>query len=349
MRKLPDASWNPFLTLRRNYAGGSKPLQISDPLAQKRFAIAGQDFLDHLYFDLDERGEAVGAALAAVGAIGADAIPPDDVIAGRNLWQRYDWQLSLGCFLWSMRDEFVDHGHDYDDKRCRALEALLEAEPLPLPERIPESEAVRLPDRVDLPAGHTVGTVLGRRRTATRFRKDPVPAATLAGLLHHGFVHSRRYHIPNIEEDVRNILQGCGFAIDPYIAAFNVQDIEPGIYRYSVSDDRLKVLARGCFRSAISNCLIGHRESEMASFTLLFVAEFERFQWRYRHERALRNLYVDVGRMAQFFILVATAYDLATHITPACRDDQLLELLGLDLDRHQVLHTVTIGLKINSF
>lgn len=346
MRSREELIWKPLLTLRRNHAGGAKPLQLSDPISQMRFGIGGQDLLDYLYFDRDGCGSDTADALSAIGLIKPDLSPPSDLIEGRDLWHRYDWQLSLSYFLWSMRDEFVDHGHGYDDKRCRALETLLAVEPLPLPESIPQDEAVVLPESADVPPGRSVGQVLGSRRTSTRFRNDDVAARTLAGLLHHGFVHSRRFHVPDVEEDVRNILQGCGFAIDPYIAVYSVEGIDAGIYRYSVSEDRLKLICAGCFRAKMSECLIGHRESETASFTVLFAAEFERFQWRYRHERALRNLYVDVGRMAQFFILIATAFDLATHLTPACRDDEISKLLGLDPDRHQVLHTVTVGLRM---
>jgi SagB-type dehydrogenase family enzyme len=302
--------------------------------------------LDFLYFGEDNEGAEVATALASISVVGPSAVPSEEVLEGYDLWIKHDWVMSLGCYLWSMRNEFVDHGRDYDTLRVQALNQLLAREPLPLPRPVTTDEATQLPAPAELPSGPSVGDVLARRRTATRFRQMPLPGEVFSGLLHHGFRHSRRFHVPDVAGDVRNILQGCGFAVDPYVAAYNVEGLQPGIYRYSVFDDRLALLSPGCFRSQISHALIGHHEAKTASFTVLLVAEFERFQWRYRHERAIRNLFVDVGRMAQFFILVATAYDLACHLTPACRDASMSKLLNLDPNRQQVLHTVTVGRRI---
>lgn len=338
--------WNPLLTLRPNHGGGTKPVHISDPVAQRRYGIGSRDLLDFLYFGSGDDGAEVAAALTSIGVVGSGAGLSADVMKGSALWGRHDWDMSLGCYLWSMRDKFVDNGRDYDALRVEALNQLLDREPLPLPERVTEGEATRLPDRAEMPGSASVGDILAQRRTATRFRRTPLPCDVFAGLLHHGFRHSKRFHVPDVAEDVRNILQGCGFAVDPYVAAYDVEALQPGIYRYSVSDDRLALVSPGCFRSRISHALIGHREAETASITVLLVAEFERFQWRYRHERAIRNLFVDVGRMAQFLILVATAYDLACHLTPACRDASMSELLDLDPNRQQVLHTITVGQRI---
>ena len=162
-------------------------------------------------------------------------------------------------------------------------------------------------------------------------------------MLHYGFARTRPYHIPNAAADIRNLLQGCGCAFDPYIAVFNVENVESGIYYYSVSTERLSMLKLRDFRAAVCNSLIGHEQAFNAACTIFLVVDFPRFQWRYRHERALRNLYADVGRMAQYFILISTTFDVRNHITPAVNDDELGKLLSLDLETKQVFYSITLG------
>lgn len=67
-------------------------------------------------------------------------------------------------------------------------------------------------------------------------------------------------------------------------------------------------------REVMQRCLIGHEGPASAACTLILSVEFERYQWRYRHERALRNLYVETGRIAHHLLLQATAHGLGTHI-----------------------------------
>jgi hypothetical protein len=47
--------------------------------------------------------------------------------------------------------------------------------------------------------------------------------------------------------------------------------------------------------------------------------------------------------MTQFLLLVATAFGVRNHITPATLDGALADLLGIDLGRKQVFYAVTLG------
>ncbi|RUM15809.1 SagB/ThcOx family dehydrogenase [Rhizobium phaseoli] len=336
-------NWKPLLTVRRNLIGGSGEIQISDALSQTRYKVRKRDLLDALAAS-GERSALVTSSFEQLGLISQNPAHFESEYEGIQHWVSRNWTLAVSYYLWSIRDDFLDKGEDYERLRCDALQEMLNESDLPLPASIPLDEAVHLPKPLPLPSGETCGEVLSKRVTTLVMSSNgQLTAAGFHGLLLHGFSVSRPYHVPDIEDHIHNILHGVGFAFDPYIAVFDVDGIEAGIYYYNISEDRLQVVKRGNFRKEVASGLIGHEQAHTASCTILLTADFSRFQWRYRHERALRNLYFDVGRMAQYLIIIATAYGIKTHITPATVDDALANLLSIDPDGRQVFHTITLG------
>ncbi|AZO59680.1 SagB/ThcOx family dehydrogenase [Mesorhizobium sp. M1A.F.Ca.IN.022.06.1.1] len=335
--------WKPVLTIRPNFVGKRGEVQISDALGQQRYKVRKRDLLDALCGD-HPRTDHVLTSLKETGLLAKSWDPVETGSEGVEHWTSRNWTFALSYYLWSRRSMFLDEGEDYERIRCTALRDMLDESNLPLPEPIKEEEAIQLPEAADLPENESVGEVLANRVTTLAFSSGgKTDAALLHGLLFHGFSVSRPYHVPNVEDHIHNILHGVGFAFDPFLAIFDINGIEPGLYDYNISQDRLKLVKKGVFRKQISSGLIGHEQALTAACTVLLVADFRRFQWRYRHERALRNLYFDVGRMAQYFILVSTAFGLKTHITPATVDDDLAKLLDIDPDERQVFHSITLG------
>lgn len=51
------------------------------------------------------------------------------------------------------------------------------------------------------------------------------------------------------------------------------------------------------------------------SIHLLVLADFNQYQWRYRHDRALRHLWLDAGYLAEEFVQVARSVDIPIHRT----------------------------------
>lgn len=93
---------------------------------------------------------------------------------------------------------------------------------------------------------------------------------------------------------------------------------------------------------------MGQNVFENASLSLFYSVNFLRYQWRYRHERALRNLYIESGRLMQKTIVIAEYLDAGSFITPALKDHKLASLLNLDTVDEVVLYSQTIGKKIKS-
>jgi nitroreductase len=80
-----------------------------------------------------------------------------------------------------------------------------------------------------------------------------------------------------------------------------------------------------------------------AAWTLGMVADFPRYQWRYRHEHGLRRLYMESGVIGQELVVLAMSYGLSTLVTPAQRDRLYLDLHQLSPDRYAPVYTLTMG------
>ncbi|WP_282793773.1 nitroreductase family protein [Streptomyces sp. CC224B] len=96
-------------------------------------------------------------------------------------------------------------------------------------------------------------------------------------------------------------------------------------------------------RRRMSAILVGQPAPLSAAATVLLVADFERYQWRYRHERALRHLWLDAAHAMGYLLLSATALEKSTHISPAARDSAANACLGLSDARHQVMYCLSAG------
>ena len=349
MSLAEDLHWAPLLEFRAHPTCDSSVV-ASDSVGKRLISMSSEGFMDLIVADGGMSGD--GDVLADI----ADELHREGLLvdtsdlgdahfdaASIDQWERDGWGAALRFYLCSIRSEFFDEAENYKPLLQTALTEMLAEHPVPLPPEIPEESAISV--AAPAPAPETsVGEVLGRRRTSQVLGGNTLPQAVFSALMHHGFAAARTDHRPIVDEqNLSRLLQGCGVAFDPYLHISNVSGLEPGIYLYSISDERLKLISPGDRSSEICDALIGHDQAHSASCTVFLVAEFERFQWRYRHDRALRNLYADVGRLAQYFLLIATAYGVQTHLTPAAKDSRLAELLELDQVGQQSLYAISLG------
>jgi nitroreductase len=93
----------------------------------------------------------------------------------------------------------------------------------------------------------------------------------------------------------------------------------------------------------MARILLGMRAPETAAWTLVIVSDFAQYQWRYRHERALRHLYMATGRIAQRILVVGHTYGLGSLPTPAMHDLDCCDLLGIDAETHAPVYSLTMG------
>ncbi|MCM3920655.1 SagB/ThcOx family dehydrogenase [Frankia sp. AiPs1] len=269
---------------------------------------------------------------------GGEEEPAEEDLA---LWQERGWGLSLASYLWSRSVSYYDSGPGEEDRRSAAIESMLHERSCPLPPE-PDPSAVSLQAVGDWDAP-PLSAVLAKRRSVGAFRQSSVDRGALAALLYYGTSKIRACRRAASAEKPSSLLISVGAAFDIYVLVYAVDGLISGVHRYHPETNTLSLVKAGNFREAAYVALAGQPAPKNAAATILLVADFARYQWRYRHERALRNLYLEAGRLMQPLILVATALGLQTGITPAVRDEEIADLLGENSENWQALHTLTVA------
>lgn len=213
-----------------------------------------------------------------------------------------------------------------------------------LPARIrPEGRRVPLPQAVPGDVRRTLGEALVSRRSVRSYLPRSTPAGALGHLLRAGLATVAENQGRDGAEDPRELLRSFGTAFDFYVLAYDVDGLEPGAWLVDFTAEELIEVRPGNHRQAMRDVFYGSPWTLTAGFTLVMVADFEQYQFRYRHERALRNLYIESGHLAQRLLLLGDTHGLGTLVTPAVRDGLIEELLGLDARRQATMYTLTMG------
>lgn len=109
----------------------------------------------------------------------------------------------------------------------------------------------------------------------------------------------------------------------------------------------MSLIKSGDFSHKLPEYLGEQNFSKSANFTLLLVANFGIYQWRYRHERALRNLYIEAGRVLEHFSIAGLKVGLQGVVTPELADRKLGEFLDLNLKEELPICSYTFGAESN--
>ncbi|CAM3105156.1 SagB/ThcOx family dehydrogenase [Paenibacillus sediminis] len=337
--------WSPLTAMRMHVDEiQSGYLEFENPLLQKRVQLSRSAALELLKGSLQNPSNPVGTTaerLREFGLLDAPELHPETA-AGIEHWHSRNWNDSLGYYLWSRVREFADKVQDYRTQNRIVLQDYLQKDGIPpLHKRVGE-KAESLPKPLPLP-DISLGKVLHRRSATRRVPARYFEHDVLSSILFHGTQLIRKNRKVPPTEGNRKYLASFGCAFDIYLVVYGIADMEPGIYLYDVEDHAVELIIPGEWREQMTACLYGLKWPLTAGCTLLYVAEYERYQWRYRHERALRNLFIDAGRAVHYAILCAAAYGKLTSHTPAVKDALAAEILGLDPTREQVLYTLTLA------
>lgn len=256
------------------------------------------------------------------------------------LWERYSWGASYRFHKAAQRTSFSDVGVDFQHiQRERASEYRASA-PLPGPQQCSDAAVKLEAAPKKMTAEREAGKVLVARKCSEKPKNRTARFRDLSRVLWEGCVSFRNQWRPN---DNVNVFDSFGTCFDFWLVVFNVEGLDAGIYRYLVDKHVLDPMAIKPSRSELCDILIGHSAPLSCAFSLILVADYERAMWRYRHERALRNIYVESGRICQKLLIEFTAGGFSTHITPASQDSKMEKLLGLSFDRQSAVYTISCG------
>ncbi|MCH9611056.1 MAG: hypothetical protein S4CHLAM81_13880 [Chlamydiales bacterium] len=129
-----------------------------------------------------------------------------------------------------------------------------------------------------------------------------------------------------------------------YLVVFNVESIPPGIYRYNSQEHGLITVKGGMFRNDVVKLLCGMSASLSASFLLLLSVDVNQAQTCYPYDRALREIYIDSGRLMQKVLIKGMQYKVGGLPSPAMRDTAMCNFLNIDPNDCIPLYSLTMGL-----
>jgi putative peptide maturation dehydrogenase len=122
--------------------------------------------------------------------------------------------------------------------------------------------------------------------------------------------------------------------VEVYPLIRNVEELEPGVYHYSVRDHRLELVATVGAREAteaIRAFTAGQIWFADAAVVFVLTARFERNFWKYRrHPKAYATLLLDAAHLSQVFYLVCADLGLGAFFTNLVDGARIEGRLGLD-------------------
>ncbi|WP_331901683.1 hypothetical protein [Lacisediminihabitans sp.] len=258
-------------------------------------------------------------------------------------WDEYGWSDAIPFYISTLDLEYSDVGNDFRNQHAEVLSTYANSSPLPS-ERYPMSI-----DKVQLPKSPNKlvapdGEVLRRRRTTLVPDRTPLHLNDLAEILSEATKRLVAFRTPSLASDPLNAMVNFGPSLDVYCAVYEVTGLEAGIYRYDLRDSSLILLSRGNFREEMRIALVGQPAPITAAVTVLYVSEIHRHQWRYRHARALRGLWIDGAKVVNHLLWSLSRRDITPHMSPAVNDSLTCEIMGLDPDLdNEVVYTVSFG------
>ncbi len=200
----------------------------------------------------------------------------------------------------------------------------------------PSAPKVRLP-----PPKHeseaSLWETIGRRRSVRDFKDEFITKSELSQLLW------AAQGITNQEFGFRTAPSaGALYPVETYLVVNFVEDIDPGIYHYSVEAHELDLLVSGDFRIRVAHAALDQGIAYHANVVFIWTAIFQRSKWKYK-QRAYRYVYLDAGHIAQNVALAAVAMNLGSCQVGALYDDEANDLLGVDGIEESVIYMTVIG------
>lgn len=135
---------------------------------------------------------------------------------------------------------------------------------------------------------------------------------------------------------------GALYPFEIYLIVNSVDDLQRGIYHYSVQRHALELIKSGDFRNDITKAGLDQDMLGDSSVTFVFAAIFDRLRHKYG-ERGVRYAYMEAGHISQNIYLQATSLGLGSVGVGAFLDENLNKLIGLDGFKEAAIYIHAVG------
>ena len=185
----------------------------------------------------------------------------------------------------------------------------------------------------------SLDTILQKRRSIRIFSNDPIGKQNLSYLLWASTGIQRKEN----EYEFRTAPSaGALYPIETYLVVNNVENVDRGIYHYSIKEHYLEELKLGDFRNEISKAALGQSMCADAAVVFIWTAIFNRSKWKY-DQRAYRYIYLDAGHIAQNLALASIGLDLGSCQIAALFDDEVNEIINVDGIKESTVYMSVVG------
>lgn len=198
--------------------------------------------------------------------------------------------------------------------------------------------------RIQLPVpnfgqGPDLWQILQTRRSVRHFEAEPLNLPVVSQLLWatQGITRERGRYLFRTAPSA-----GALYPVETYLLILAVDNLEPGLYHYSVRDHALEQLKAGILARQASQATLDQEMVALAPVTFIWTAVFERSKWKYR-QRAYRYIYLDAGHIAAHLSLAATGLGLGSCQIAALFDDEVNALLEIDGEAESVIYMSVVG------
>jgi SagB-type dehydrogenase family enzyme len=136
---------------------------------------------------------------------------------------------------------------------------------------------------------------------------------------------------------------GCRHALETYLAVFNVEGLEEGVYRYlPLTHELLLEFTTPKLKEKIVKATFDQPFTGKSAVTFIWTAIPYRMEWRYDAD-SHKVIAMDAGHVGQNLYLACEAIDSGACAIGAYDQEYFDELLGLDGEEEFVIYAAPVG------
>jgi SagB-type dehydrogenase family enzyme len=136
---------------------------------------------------------------------------------------------------------------------------------------------------------------------------------------------------------------GCRHSMETYLAVFNVNGLEKGVYRYlPLSHQLILEFKENELNQKLINATFGQQFAGLSAITFIWTAIPHRMEWRYGPV-SHKVIALDAGHVGQNLYLACEAINSGTCAIAAYDQEYADELLRVDGDEEFVIYFAPVG------
>ncbi len=121
---------------------------------------------------------------------------------------------------------------------------------------------------------------------------------------------------------------GALFPIELYIAAGNVESLDPGLYKYNALNHTIAKVTDGDKREDVRKAALGQTAIKNGPACIIIAANFGRTEYKYK-ARAAQYVYIESGAVCQNIYLQCNTLGIGTVMIGAIREEPMKVALGM--------------------